>query len=629
MTQATTTDDDETRSPEGRVRLLGWVLGLAMVGPPIVAIAVLAGRTWQPFGDLATIDLQVRDVLSAHPPLTGLYSRRGWNHPGPALPFLIAPISAVFNQAPWATHIGGAVLEAGAMAWLAVVTWRHRLSTMVAAAAVVGMTYLAIGPWVVRQPWNLHVPLIWLVLVLFLAVLVASGSLRHVIGLTIAATVTAQTHIGFVPLVVAAVGFALGCLALEVRRTRVAPERWRSTATISIGLVVVLWLPPILDIVLHWPGNLGRAAKYFAGGGSHVGFSRAAGIVATEFRIVPPWLSGVDPSRDFVPLFAEAANTLWLLVPVALLGLGTLAAWRSQDRDDRRRIVLAGLLLFVAVSAISRADLPISYTFQWRVVVASFIVVVSVQAIATFVGRSRPALRTAGAATACALAVWGSVDLSAGVVSQARDGPIERQSVELAQILPTIRSAAHDGERSRVVLVRPVGGIGIAGLVNGVINEFDRAGADVLVDARYGRFFGTHRVGRAAGADTVWYVSGSGSDRAAMLRIPGGRVVASTSPLSRGDEAELRQIQAVLGRRLVRAGLDRLTDQLDSPLLVYALRKVPEVDPRLAARASLLNERVARSGRCRCTIVEVSAALRTAQARVIESARFTWSGVVS
>ena len=159
--------------------------------------------------------------------------------------------------------------------------------------------------------------------------------------------------------------------------------------------------------------------------------------------------------------------------------------------------LLAGILLFVAVGAISRADLPISYTFQWRVVVASFIVVVSVQAIATVVGKRRPASRAVGAAAACALALWGSVDLGVGVVTEARSNPLEFESAALAAILPTIRSAAHDGERPRVVLVRPVGPIGYGGFVNGVVNELDRAGADVRVDAPFGRFFGTHARRRA------------------------------------------------------------------------------------------------------------------------------------
>ena len=57
-------------------RLLGLGLAIAMVAPPLIAIVVMAGRTWHPVDDFAIIDLRVRDVWSAHPSLTGLFSRR-------------------------------------------------------------------------------------------------------------------------------------------------------------------------------------------------------------------------------------------------------------------------------------------------------------------------------------------------------------------------------------------------------------------------------------------------------------------------------------------------------------------------------------------------------------------------
>ena len=65
----------------GRV-VLGVLLAALMLLPCIVAIACIAGRPWLPVDDFASIDLHVRDVWSLHPPLTGLYSRPPWNHPG-------------------------------------------------------------------------------------------------------------------------------------------------------------------------------------------------------------------------------------------------------------------------------------------------------------------------------------------------------------------------------------------------------------------------------------------------------------------------------------------------------------------------------------------------------------------
>ena len=102
----------------GRRRALGILLAIAIVAPPIVAIVAMAGRTWHPVDDFAIIDLRVRDVFTTHPSLTGLFSRPGWDHPGPALFWLIAP---EFHHEGLGVHILDFLLPAGIggvwMAW--------------------------------------------------------------------------------------------------------------------------------------------------------------------------------------------------------------------------------------------------------------------------------------------------------------------------------------------------------------------------------------------------------------------------------------------------------------------------------------------------------------------------------
>jgi hypothetical protein len=570
-----------------------------MVAPPVIAILAMAGHTWNPVDDFAIIDLRVRDVWSAHPSLTGLFSRPGWNHPGPALFWLIAPVSGLFGQAPWATRVGGAAIDAVVMGWLAWVTSRSGLRTMLMAAAVVGMTYLAIGSWVIRQPWNLHIPLVALPLVLFLALLVATGSTRHVIGLAIAATVVVQTHVGFVLPVATAVGFALVCVAIDARRARQLPDRWRSTLAWTAAVLALLWAPPIIDVLVNWPGNLGKIAKYFAAGAyHHVGLSEAAGIVAAEFRFVPPWLGGSTKLGPFTG-FAPTASTVWLLVPVAVLGLGTAAAIRSGRRDDRRIMVLAGALFAISIFAISRADEPRAYTFEWRVVIAAFIVAAGVRAIAGWAGR--PRISAVAATLAAGVLVWGAIDLGVRVTDD-KIGPLEARSVALRRVLPLIRSTP----TSNRVLVRP-SGPSLRSLFDGVINELDRTGVDVRVDPELGRIFGGRRRGSPADVDETWYVTEAGSTVPTLLAQPGAHVIASTSPLTPAENLELDRIQAILRTQLIRAGRPGAVAFLDQPLLALLVQGTPGVDPALTARASVLNERVNEHNGCRCAIVAVPA----------------------
>lgn len=119
-----------------------------MVAPAVVAIVVIVGRPWHPADDLAIIDLRVRDVWSVHFPLTGLFSRPGWNHPGPAMFWFIAILSGVTDHAPWATRVGGPILAAIAFASLAIVTPRAGRGPLLAAAAMTGLTFLGFEPWV-------------------------------------------------------------------------------------------------------------------------------------------------------------------------------------------------------------------------------------------------------------------------------------------------------------------------------------------------------------------------------------------------------------------------------------------------------------------------------------------------
>lgn len=92
-------------------RWVGVVVTILVVAPAIAAVIALAGRRWYPTDDFAIIDLRVRDVFTSQSPLTGLYSRPGWNHPGPLMFWGMAPLSWLSGQAPWATRIGGALLQ--------------------------------------------------------------------------------------------------------------------------------------------------------------------------------------------------------------------------------------------------------------------------------------------------------------------------------------------------------------------------------------------------------------------------------------------------------------------------------------------------------------------------------------
>src|SRR5439155_9917057 len=120
-------EDQSAKSvPRGRDirrdhRVVVGVALLLALSPVLAVVATRTGRHYVPLGDEANIDLRVRDVFTSNTPLVGAYSR-GFDHPGPLLYWLLAPLSALVGGASWATLVGGALLQGAAIAgsaWIA------------------------------------------------------------------------------------------------------------------------------------------------------------------------------------------------------------------------------------------------------------------------------------------------------------------------------------------------------------------------------------------------------------------------------------------------------------------------------------------------------------------------------
>ena len=122
-----------------------------------------------PWGDTALLELSVRDVGS-HVPLLGPYSRYHWHHPGPllfdwlAVPYrLLGSNARALNQGSLLT----AAIAIGVVAW---VVHRRGGTPLVAWSMVVaGLLIWAVGPDVVRSPWNPWITVLPLLAVVALA----------------------------------------------------------------------------------------------------------------------------------------------------------------------------------------------------------------------------------------------------------------------------------------------------------------------------------------------------------------------------------------------------------------------------------------------------------------------------
>jgi hypothetical protein len=595
-----TVDDERNGGPSALVRIAGLALVLLALAPVLAALLTRTGRHYVPVGDIGLIDMRVRDVLSAHPPLVGPYSRYGWSHPGPLMFWLLAIPSMLFGKAAWATLVGGALLQGAAIIWLAALAWRRGGLSLLAATMVgTSLIYVAIGAWIVLEPWNPHIALPFFALFVFQAWLIATGDVRVVLGAGITSTFVVQTHVGYAPLVAIVAIVAAFFVVRDLRHGRVESRSLISRLELTAIVVAVLWLPVLVETVQNPPGNLAHVAKYFVNGKNAepaIGLRAGVRLLAAEWRWLPSWLGDTDV---FDPLSHHAIGSsgAYLLIPVALLAVGFVVARRGRRTDVERFLVIAAAMLVASPFVLARVTgVPYPYLFYWRPVVA--VAVVLGVAGAIWAARSRG--RTVQAAlvvVAIGLVAYGSGSIGIDVLRH--DRAVSTYEGATSSIARQLRAR---GAPSRGAILR-IDVRSLIALQRGIFDELNRHGMRVYADSRLGYEFGSNHARDADDVEQVWWVAESGSTLSYLMSRPDASLIASSTPLDARDEAEARRLQEQLLRELAAVGRTDLGAQLDSDLVAFPLADVPGVDQDAVRRLGDLNGKVTRARTCRCGVV--------------------------
>lgn len=414
---------------------------------------VLAG--WTPLGDEALTGLSSYDVFSGRLPIMGPRTTTAFetgiesHHPGPLLYYLLAPTSALAGGAPWGLIVGSLAIT---VALIAVgVHAAHRVGGPLlaagAGAAFLGVQW-ALGPDAGARPFNPYPPAFATLTFFVLTWALLEEHLQYVPHQVVVVSVMLQGHIGYLPFLALPVMVLVltGLVRWGMRRRTLWPlqgwrpadhGRHRRTAWAAVGLAVLLWIPPGVELFTYSPNNLQQILAYVsADRGDPVATSDVLRFIVGMLAPVPGGLQpaltgfghvGAHLSQQTTSTTAVLVGSVLLLLTVAI----ALLRWRALRLavPDRLRFFLPAriescgalvALLALAAAGLTMTRLPASsarsswnYLQAWPVafVVLLVLVTYATRRVLPLLSRSRwPVCRTAIGALLLSglLAAWTS-----------------------------------------------------------------------------------------------------------------------------------------------------------------------------------------------------------------------------
>ena len=392
------------------------------------------------------------------------------------------------------------VIAAGALCWLGIILSAH---------APNAMTYSEGPRGGLVSPWNPMVVILPLLLLMVLSASAFAGSGLSVLGATLVGSFVLQANISSGPLALLLIGVAaVGWVVSRVRAPRV--DHRVSPRAVALGiaggvLLVLAWVPPVIEQLTGHPGNMTLIARYFSAHKAGQPWSAAgwslvnvgATLVVGPSQVMARVLGGRPPNA----LLGGAV----LLVAVVAAGTAVVVGVR-QHRQFAVGLGIASLVGVVGLTvSFSRiVGFIFGYLVIWAVVVPLAAVLSVLLLGVPERWRSGRALGR-GRLTILGLAVVGSqgfalVALGTPPTSSASDPQVARLAAMVARHL-------HPGQE---VAVGDAGaGSSTTQLIDverfiGVVNELDRQGFRPRVNTVWRAQFGPSY--QSTGRETASFV---------------------------------------------------------------------------------------------------------------------------
>jgi hypothetical protein len=443
-----------------------------------VALVVRWRGNFTPIGDLAITELTVREVGS-HAVLLGPYSRFQWWHPGPMLWYLLAIPYRLLGGSSIGTSVGAALISGVAAAGTVFTAGRiggRRLAWW--SALVVGIYVWAMGPELLRYPWNPYLTVLPVALLTVLAWAAACGQAWAIPTGLGTATFLVQSHVGYAPVAAAVVLVAGGALLVRARTGELAVDghRLRRAAIVSVVVLVVLWAPPLVEQLQHDPGNLRALWRFFR---EHQPDHTLRDGLSTTFHGLGTVAEQLVAHRTGFGV--ERVMPAWSnVLTVGALVAATVLGVRRRCFDALTLLALTAVLGLAAIWSVSRIIGPAeSYLVQW-ITVISPIAWIAIGAVAI---RVAPAARGRGLGIAVVAATLALVMVNAWSSVQAL-GPDSVPSPEAHRFSDRLVAAIPRDSR-QPVLVEIADQQAWPWAATAVL-ALEKAGIPVRVDREYG-----------------------------------------------------------------------------------------------------------------------------------------------
>lgn len=385
--------------------VLALVVPFAVVGLRYVATSKAVYLS----DDLALLDLHVRDALHWRQQL-GPFDRFGWNHPGPAVFYLMSIGARIIGSGARSEFVSAIVmnlLAAIATVWVVrrrsgawAALWCSSclgLLALVLASSSPGSTTTSEGPLgALVSPWNPDVVIFPMVLFCVLAAAGASGSWLSLLGAVIVGSFVVQTNLSTFVIVGVLMIVATVWALLQATRTRssrarpvepasaerrseppgsrgevrdvVGRQHWPAVVVTSLGVVVLvlMWIPPVVQQLTNRTGNMTLIWRFFTSPHKAVSVYHALwAVLAADSELAFGVAQEMSSRRLGDPHGTEVLMFVLLLLASALcIALGV-----RRRRSFAATIGVGSLVGFVlAVVSVTRIVGPVyGYLIVWMV----------------------------------------------------------------------------------------------------------------------------------------------------------------------------------------------------------------------------------------------------------------------